>query len=78
MQNSRQMPKNIEPHTVADSPTVSLVRAPMGNDTAKAEVIQRTVERVSQIANAGSSVYFLARFKHGAFGVNHGRSWASV
>lgn len=64
MQNSRQMPKSIESHTVVDSPSVSLVRASMGNDTVKAEVIQRTVERVSQIAKAGSSVYFLARFKH--------------
>lgn len=64
MQNKRQMPKTIESHTLVNSPTVSLVRAPMGSDAAKVEVIQRTVERVSQIAKAGSSVYFLARFKH--------------
>lgn len=35
MQNSRQMPKTIESHIVVESPTVSLVRASMGNETAK-------------------------------------------
>lgn len=63
MQNDRQRTKDIKSHTIVDSPTVSLVKASMGEDAAKAEAIARTVERVSQIAEAGSSVYFLARFK---------------
>lgn len=44
--------------------TVSLVRAALSDDQSKTEVIERTVARINQIASAGSSVYFLARFKH--------------
>lgn len=64
MQNERQIKKNITSHTVVDEPTVSLVRAALGDDQSKADAIERTVSRINQIAIAGSSVYFLARFKH--------------
>lgn len=64
MQNDRQIKKDIKSHTVVDEPTVSLVRAALGDDQSKAEAIERTVARISQVASAGSSVYFLARFKH--------------
>lgn len=63
MQNNRQFTKDIKSHTIVDTPTVSLVRAPLGEDSAKAEAIERTVEHISQTAKPGSSVYFLARFK---------------
>lgn len=63
MQNDRQITKDIQSHTIVDTPTVSLVRASLGEDSAKAETIERTVERISQTAKPGSSVYFLARFK---------------
>lgn len=64
MQNPRQIVKDIQSHTVADTPTVSLVRASMADDKAIDEVLERTVAHLSTIAKPGSSVYFLARFKH--------------
>ncbi|PSS59194.1 UvrD-helicase domain-containing protein [Pseudomonas sp. BBP2017] len=63
MQNDRQITKDIKSHTVVDTPTVSLLRAPLGEDSAKAETIEHTLERISQTAKPNSSVYFLARFK---------------
>jgi DNA helicase-4 len=63
MQNSRQITKDIQSHTVLDAPTVSLVRASLTDDAALDQTLDRTVARINAIAKRGSTVYLLARFK---------------
>lgn len=63
MQNSRQITKDIQSHTIVDAPTVSLVRTSLADDTAVDQALDRTVARISAIAKQGSTVYLLARFK---------------
>ncbi|WP_122468936.1 UvrD-helicase domain-containing protein [Pseudomonas viridiflava] len=63
MQNSRQITKDIQSHTIVASPTVSLVRASLAGDAAIDQVLDGTVARISAIAKPGSTVYLLARFK---------------
>lgn len=58
MQNPRQLVKHIKSHTQATQPTVSLLRTSKDAEGAVAQV----VDRISRIAEVGSSVYFLARF----------------
>jgi len=63
MRNPKQLVKDIKSHAVADCPMVSLVRASLGTKKEKKDAIDRITQRISEIAPAGSSVYFLARFK---------------
>ena len=64
MQNRRQITKDIQSHSVVDTAAVSLVRAPLIDDAAVADAVERTVSRITTIAKPDSSVYFLARFNH--------------
>ncbi|OQR35331.1 helicase IV [Pseudomonas sp. T] len=60
MRNRQQLVKQIGSHAQADAPTVSLLRTAQSTETA----IVQVVERINEIAAQGSSVYFLARFRH--------------
>jgi DNA helicase-4 len=64
MKNRRQLTKDIQSHTVVTEPTVSLIRASLSRRDSTVDVITRIVSRIGEIAAQGSSVYFLARFKH--------------
>lgn len=64
MQNSRQLNKDIKSQTIVDTPTVSLVRTSLTDEASVDQAIESIIARISEIAKAGSSVYFLARFKH--------------
>lgn len=58
MRNPRQLVKHIQSHAIATQPTISLLRS----STSSFGVIDEVVERISQVAEPGSSIYFLARF----------------
>jgi len=58
MRNPRQLVKHIQSHAIVTQPTVSLLRSSKNAEDAVAQA----VERISHIAEVGSSVYFLARF----------------
>jgi len=62
--NKQQLAKDIKSHTTASTPTVSLMRTAINAGNAPHQVVEPVVQRINQIANQGSSVYFLARFKH--------------
>lgn len=64
MKNKRQLAKDVKSHTVVDDPAVSLIRASLSRTETVDGVTDKIVGRISEIAAPGSTVYFLARFKH--------------
>ena len=63
MQNPAQVAKQLTTLSESSRPTVSLLRQSLGGDGER-QALERVLQRIAQIAEVGSSVYLLARFRH--------------